>query len=214
MNLAAGVALFSFIGVECAAIAAGRVKDPRRNVGRASVIGTAASGLLYVAVTAVVMGLVPHDQLVDDGAPFVAAFDAIFDGGWIGKLVALTAVISGLGALNGWTMVTAEMPYAAAKDGPVPAGLRQGEPPRRAVVRHRRLDDRGLGAHGLELQRRDRPERVHLPRVPVGGHRGDPVLPLGVRPAGLPGVAPPPGAGWALARDLAVAASGPSSPCG
>ena len=54
-----------------------------------------AAGLLYVAVTAAVMGLVPHDQLVDDGAPFVAAFDAMFDGGWIGKLVALTAVISG-----------------------------------------------------------------------------------------------------------------------
>ena len=47
----------------------------------------------------------------------MAAFDAMFDGGWIGKLVALTAVISGIGALNGWTMVTAEMPYAAAKDG-------------------------------------------------------------------------------------------------
>jgi APA family basic amino acid/polyamine antiporter len=117
VNLAAGVALFSFIGVECASIAAGRVKDPRRNVGRASIIGTAASGLLYVAVTAAVMGLVPHEQLVDDGAPFVAAFDAMFDGGWLGKLVALTAVISGIGALNGWTMVTAEMPYAAAKDG-------------------------------------------------------------------------------------------------
>ena len=117
VNLAAGVALFSFIGVECASIAAGRVKDPGRNVGKASVIGTAASGLLYVAVTAVVMGLVPHEQLVDDGAPFVAAFDTMFSGGWISKLVALTAVISGLGALNGWTMVTAEMPYAAAKDG-------------------------------------------------------------------------------------------------
>lgn len=117
VNMAAGVALFSFIGVECASIAAGRVKDPRRNVGRASVIGTGASALLYVAVTAAVMGLVPHDQLVEDGAPFVAAFDAMFSGGWLGKLVALTAVVSGLGALNGWTMVTAEMPYAAAKDG-------------------------------------------------------------------------------------------------
>jgi APA family basic amino acid/polyamine antiporter len=120
INLAAGVALFSFIGVESAAIAAGRVHDPRRNVGRASVLGTGAAALLYVAVTAAVMGLVPHDQLVDDGTPFVAAFEAMFDGGWLGKLVALTAVISGIGALNGWTMVTAEMPYAAAKDGLFP----------------------------------------------------------------------------------------------
>lgn len=117
LNLAAGVALFSFIGVEVASVAAGRVRDPERNVGRASLIGTGASGLLYVLVTAAIMGLVPHDALVEDGAPFVAAFDAMFDGGWLGKLVALTAVVSGIGALNGWTMVTAEMPYAAAKDG-------------------------------------------------------------------------------------------------
>ena len=124
VNLAAGVALFSFIGVECASIAAGRVANPRRNVGRASLCGTAISALLYVAVTAAVMGLVPHDQLVDDGTPFVAAFGSIFgSAGWIGKLVALTAVISGIGALNGWTMVTAEMPFAAAKDGLFPSAF-------------------------------------------------------------------------------------------
>ena len=119
--IAAGVGLFSFIGVETAAIAAGRVRDPRRNVGRASIIGTLACGLLYVAVTAVVMGLEPHGQLVNDGAPFVAAYQTIFGDAWIvGKNVALTAVISGIGALNGWTLVTAEMPWAAAKDGLFP----------------------------------------------------------------------------------------------
>ncbi len=124
VNLAAGVALFSFIGVECASIAAGRVANPRRNVGRASLYGTAASAMLYVAVTAAVMGLVPHGRLVDDGTPFVAAFGTIFGSAWwIGKLVALVAVISGIGALNGWTMVTAEMPYAAAKDGLFPSAF-------------------------------------------------------------------------------------------
>jgi len=118
IGIAAGVALFSFIGVECASIAAGRVKDPRRNVGRASVLGTAASALLYLAVTAVVMGLVSHSSLVGNGAPFVDAFETMFgDAAWVGKLVAGTAVVSGLGALNGWTLVTAEMPFAAAKDG-------------------------------------------------------------------------------------------------
>jgi APA family basic amino acid/polyamine antiporter len=118
IGIAAGVALFSFIGVECASIAAGRVRNPRRNVGRASAFGTAASALLYIAVTAVIMGLVPHDALVKDGAPFVAAFHTMFgSAGWVGKSVALIAVVSGIGALNGWTLVTAEMPFAAAKDG-------------------------------------------------------------------------------------------------
>jgi APA family basic amino acid/polyamine antiporter len=65
--------------------------------------------------------LVPHDALVKDGAPFVAAFQTMFgNAGWVGKAVALIAVISGIGALNGWTMVTAEMPFVAAKDGMFP----------------------------------------------------------------------------------------------
>lgn len=118
ISIAAGVALFSFIGVECASIAAARVQNPRRNVGRASIAGTAASGLLYVLVTAAVMGLVSHDALVGNGAPFVTAFETMFgSAAWVGKLVAATAVVSGIGALNGWTLVTAEMPWAAARDG-------------------------------------------------------------------------------------------------
>ena len=121
VSIAAGVALFSFIGVECAAIVAGRVKNPRVNVGRASVLGTAASAFVYIAVTAAVMGLVPHNALVKDGAPFVAAFQTMFGhAGWVGKAVALVAVVSGIGALNGWTLVTAEMPFVAAKDGMFP----------------------------------------------------------------------------------------------
>ena len=118
ISIAAGVALFSFIGVECASIAAAQVKNPRRNVGRASVLGTAASGILYLLVTAAVMGLVSHDTLVGNGAPFVDAFQTMFGhAAWVGKIVALTAVISGIGALNGWTLITAEMPRAAAVDG-------------------------------------------------------------------------------------------------
>ena len=118
ISIAAGVALFSFIGVECASIAAGRVRNPRRNVGRASVLGTAASAILYLLVTAAVMGLVSHQHLVGNGAPFVEAFQTMFgSAAWVGKLVALTATISGIGALNGWTLVTAEMPRAAAVDG-------------------------------------------------------------------------------------------------
>jgi APA family basic amino acid/polyamine antiporter len=121
IGIAAGVALFSFIGVEVAAITAKRVTNPRKNVGRASVIGTVAAALLYVVVTAAVMGLVPHHALVSDTAPFATAFQVIFvHGAWAGKLVAALAVISGIGALNGWTLVTTEVARAAADDGLFP----------------------------------------------------------------------------------------------
>ncbi len=83
VGIAAGVALFSFIGVEVAAITAKRVKDPRRNVGRASLFGTAASAILYLLASAAVMGLVPHNDLINNGAPFVNAFETVFSqGAW------------------------------------------------------------------------------------------------------------------------------------
>ena len=76
---------------------------------------------MYLAVAAAVMGLVSHHALVNNGAPFVNAFDTIFTGGaWAGKLVAALAVVSGIGALNGWTLVTTEVARAAASDGLFP----------------------------------------------------------------------------------------------
>ena len=117
IGLAAGVALFSFIGVEAAAITAKRVRDPRRNVARATTIGTALSAMLYVLVTAAVMGLVAHHTLINTGSPFVNAIDSIFPhSAWAGKTIAAIAVISGIGALNGWTLIIAETSRAIAQD--------------------------------------------------------------------------------------------------
>ena len=121
IGIAAGVALFSFIGVEAAAITAKRVRDPRRNVMRASIIGTVASAMLYVLVTAVVMGLVSHHTLVNTGSPFVNAFQSIFPHqAWAGRFIAAIAVISGIGALNGWTLIVTETSRAIAQDDMFP----------------------------------------------------------------------------------------------
>jgi len=121
IGIAAGVALFSFIGVEAAAVTAKRVKNPRINVMRASMIGTALSAVLYVLVTAAVMGLVSHHTLVNTGSPFVNAFQSIFPHeAWAGKFIAAIAVISGIGALNGWTLIVTETSRAIAQDDMFP----------------------------------------------------------------------------------------------
>lgn len=117
IGIAAGVALFSFIGVEAAAITAKRVRNPERNVGRASLIGTGASAILYLLTSAVVMGLVAHNTLVATGSPFVNAFSHMYPGvSWSGKFIAAVAVASGIGALNGWTLLVAETSRAVAQD--------------------------------------------------------------------------------------------------
>jgi APA family basic amino acid/polyamine antiporter len=44
-------------------------------------------------------------------------------GSWAGWIVAACVIVSGFGALNGWTMICAEMPLAAARDGLFPAAF-------------------------------------------------------------------------------------------
>ncbi|MEU5345717.1 amino acid permease [Streptomyces sp. NPDC020766] len=117
----AALLLYSFLGVESAAMSAGEVRDPERTVGRASVLGTLGSALVYLLGTVAVFGLVPHGELAQSGAPFADAVDAMTGGHWGGTLIAIVAVASMVGCLNGWILMSAQMPYAAARDGLFPA---------------------------------------------------------------------------------------------
>ncbi|WP_374050251.1 amino acid permease [Streptomyces roseicoloratus] len=120
VSASAAILLFSYLGVESAAVSAGEVRDPRRNVGRATVLGTLGAAAVYLLGTLAVFGTVAHDRLVDSTAPFSDAVDAMFGGSWGGSAVASMALVSMLGALNGWTLLSAQTPYAAARDGLFP----------------------------------------------------------------------------------------------
>jgi APA family basic amino acid/polyamine antiporter len=132
---AMAICLFTYLGVETAAVAAAKVRNPERNVGRSTVMGTGASAVVYVLSLVAVFGILPASALALDAnqASYSAAANEIVgSGSWAGDIVSLAVIISGIGALNGWTMICAEMPLAAANDGLFPrafAGLsRQGVP--------------------------------------------------------------------------------------
>ena len=57
-----------------------------------------------------------HRSVLDRGQP-------MFGGTVWGNVMAVVVIISGIGALNGWTMICAEMPRAAAEDGVFPKAL-------------------------------------------------------------------------------------------
>lgn len=114
------ITFFGYIGIETASVVAGRVRNPGRNVPRATVLGTLLCAVVYIGGTITVFGTVSNAQLRNSTSPFSDAADAIFGGDWGGEAVAVAAIISGLGALVGWTLIIAEMPYAAAKDGLFP----------------------------------------------------------------------------------------------
>lgn len=117
---AGAVALFAYLGIETASVAAGRVKNPERNVGRATVWGTVICAFIYILGTFVVFGTVSNKALRLSTAPFSDAANSIFGGSFAGQLVAAAAIVSGLGCLVGWTFIVGEMPNAAAKDGMFP----------------------------------------------------------------------------------------------
>ena len=117
---AMALCLFSYLGVECAAVAAAKVRDPDRNVPRATILGTLATALVYLLSLTAVFGIVSAGALAESTAPFATAVDQIAGGEWAGYIMSSLVVVSGFGALNGWTMICAEMPLAAAKDGLFP----------------------------------------------------------------------------------------------
>jgi len=116
---AAALTLWAMLGFECAAIPAERVKDPARTISRATLIGTLAVGLIYLAASSAVFILLPADIAAKSAAPF-ADLVGSFWGPTASLLVVFFAAISCLGALNGWVLLQGEVPLTLARRGVFP----------------------------------------------------------------------------------------------
>jgi APA family basic amino acid/polyamine antiporter len=114
------IALFSYLGVEVASVAAAKVRHPERNIPRATVLGTLATAVVYLLSLTAVFGILPSKHLAEANAPYADAVNTMFGGTWAGYVMTVFVIVSGLGALNSWTMICAEMPLAAARDGLFP----------------------------------------------------------------------------------------------
>jgi len=111
--------LFSFIGVEAATIPAGDVHEPDKTIPRATMIGTIAAAAVYLLSTTAVFGAVEQSELANTDAAFSVAAANMF-GDWASDAVAVVAVISCLGAMNGLLLLSGQIPMAAEFDGLAP----------------------------------------------------------------------------------------------
>ncbi len=121
---ASTVALFAMLGVECATIPAGKVDNPERTIPRATMFGTLVTAAVYVGVSAVALLLIPQQQLAQSTAPFVDLFQRYMNGD-SGRWIAIFVVISGMGALNGWTLISGEVTASFARNGVFPSALNE-----------------------------------------------------------------------------------------
>ena len=107
--------LFAFLGLESASIPASNIKNPEITVPKATMIGTILTTIVYILATVVLFGILPNDLLQDNPKPFADAAQMIA-GDFGGYFIAVGVVISGIGVLNGWVLISAQVPMATAKD--------------------------------------------------------------------------------------------------
>lgn len=116
------VTLWVFIGVEGAVVLSGRAKE-YRDVGRATVLGLLSVLIIYILVSVLALGAMSQPHLAKLNTPSMAYVLESIVGKWGASVINLGLVISLLGAWLGWTMLSAEVPYVAAKDGVLPKWL-------------------------------------------------------------------------------------------
>ncbi|AMK24463.1 MULTISPECIES: amino acid permease [unclassified Sphingobium] len=136
ITASAALTLWALLGFESASVAADKVRDPARTIPRATLIGTAVTGLIYLLVCSGIALTLPAAES-QSGSPF-AAFVAHYWSPGPAHFIAAFATISCLGALNGWTLLQGEVPLAMARGGELPCWLagtnRQGTPVRALLL--------------------------------------------------------------------------------
>ena len=133
----AGVIFFAYIGFDAVSTAAQEARNPQKDMPIGLLGSLIVCTILYVLVSAVMVGLVPYSQL-NVPAPMAVAIDAAkaqaAGSAWEG-IVGVMPYIVKLGAIAGLSSVMVVMMlgqprvfYAMAKDGLLPAWAKQIHP--------------------------------------------------------------------------------------
>ncbi|EKO3558708.1 cadaverine/lysine antiporter [Vibrio metschnikovii] len=113
------ICLWSFVGVESAAVSSGMVHNPKRTVPLATMLGTALAGVIYILSTQMISGMFPAAEVAASGAPFALATTALF-GSWSAPFVSAFTALACFTSLGSWMMLVGEAGKRAASDGNFP----------------------------------------------------------------------------------------------
>ncbi len=112
--------MWAYVGVEGVTIPADDIVEPEKTIPRVLIAGTLTVTAVYILATFGVMALIPVEELAKSTSPFADAASLLF--GPLGEgLVALGAIVSITGSLNGSILVGGMMSRAIATDKLFPA---------------------------------------------------------------------------------------------
>jgi arginine:ornithine antiporter/lysine permease len=113
------VTLWSFIGIEGAVVIAGRAKR-NKDVGTATVVGFFSALVIYALISLLSFGVVSQPDLSALKAPSAGYILQDVAGEWANTFVNISVIVSLLISWLAWTVLVAEVPYDAAKEGVLP----------------------------------------------------------------------------------------------
>ena len=111
---AAGIAFWSFLGIEAMTHLAGDFKNPNRDMLPSMIIGTVLVGLVYVACTLLLLFVPPTD-----GLAMVVAFDQLV-GGYGAQIIGVLGIAGGLSTVNVYTASVARLIWSFSREGVLP----------------------------------------------------------------------------------------------
>jgi basic amino acid/polyamine antiporter, APA family len=120
ITTAAALTLWALVGFEAAGLVSDKIDRPEINVPRATLSGTALTGVTYVIVCSGIALSLPVAPLAASDAPFALFLETYATHG-AAVVVAAFAAISAAGALNGFVMVSGEIPLTMARSQTLPA---------------------------------------------------------------------------------------------
>ncbi len=110
------VTIWVFLGIEGAVAISGRAKKDS-DVGKATVIAFVCVLTIYLLVSTLSMGVMPLSELSELSNPALAGVMERAVGPWGATLINGGVVLSLVGAMLGYTVLSAECPYEAAAQG-------------------------------------------------------------------------------------------------
>lgn len=113
------ITLWVFIGIEGALVVSAKARH-RRDVGRATMLAVFSAIIIYVSITLLSLGLVPRSELAGMRSPSMAGLMVSLIGPLGEILIAVGLIVSVCGAYLSWTIMAAEVPFIASKQGAFP----------------------------------------------------------------------------------------------
>ncbi len=109
--------IYAYVGFEAAVIPAGETKNPEKTMPFALITALVFSAILFIIIQLVAIGTLPG--LADSKTPLADSASG-FMGAFGGAFIAIGALISVLGNLNGGFLAASRLPYAMAENNELP----------------------------------------------------------------------------------------------